>query len=447
MKVNPFIFRAYDIRGVYPQDINEEVFQKIGFVLGKKEKKFVVGQDIRKSGQKLSEALISGLKAKKSKVFFVGKGSFGLVLFSGFKKKADFTLFVSASHLPSEWNGLKIFKGDGEPISPQGLAKKVLKVPEIKFKKIKIKKTNLKKDYLKFLFQKFSFLEQKKLKVVIDCGGGSTSLVVPQLFRKLGFKTIEIFFKPDPSFSKRDPEPTPEATKKLKKKVIKERADFGVAFDGDGDRGVIVDDRGKYLRGDQVGIILSKEMLKESRRKKIIKTVSCTMAVEEELEKMGAEIIEVPVGHTFVGKKCKKEKALLGIEESSHLFFPQIFLFDDAILTPLKIAEVLIKTKKKLSQLVDEIPIYPFQELNFSCPDEVKFKVVEKLKKDFKRKYKKVNVLDGIKVYFHQAWILIRPSNTSPKIKLYIEAKNQKTLKLLKDKFSNILSKCIQQFC
>jgi len=447
MRINPFIFRAYDIRGVYPKDINEKVFQKIGFVIGEKGKKFLVGQDIRKSGRKLSQALISGLKAKKSKVFYAQKGSFGLILFSGLKKKADFTLFVSASHLPSEWNGLKIFKGDGEPIPPASLKEKVLKIPEVKFKKSKIKKVDFKKDYLNFLFKKFQHLKKRKLKIVLDCGGGSMSLVAPKLFKKLGFELMEIFCKPDPNLSKRNPEPTPETTRNLKKVVRKKGADFGVAFDGDGDRGVIIDDKGRYLRGDQVGIILAKELLKRSRRKKIIKTVSCTMAVEEELKKMGAEIIEVPVGHTFVGKACKKEKALLGMEESSHLFFPQIFFFDDALLTPLKVAEVLIKRKKKLSQLINEIPIYPFEELNFSCPDEIKFKVVEKLKKDFKKKYKKINALDGIKVYLKKGWILIRVSNTSPKIKLYLETKDKKTLKIFKIKFSKILSKCIQQFC
>ena len=447
MEINPHIFRAYDIRGIYPKDLNETTFRKIGFALGRKRKKYLVGNDIRKSGKSLALALISGLLAKKSKVVYGGTGSFGQILFSGLKKKADFTLFVTASHLPSKWNGLKIFKGDGEPIPPEKLKDKVLKIKEkeIKFKKPKIKTLNLGKDYINFLLKTFSDLKKAKFKIVLDCGGGSTSLVAPKIFKKLGFHLIEIFCKPDPTFSKRNPEPKPENLRRLIKTVIKRKANFGVAFDGDGDRGVIIDDKGRYLRGDQLALILAKEIFKKEKKKIVIKTVSCTMALERELGKLGTKVIEVPVGHTFVGIACKKEKAILGIEESSHLYYPKIYLFDDAILTPLFVARVLMKTGKKLSQLVDEIPIYSFKEIDFPCKDEIKFQVVERMKKKFKKRYQKINTLDGVKIYFKDSWVLIRASNTSPKIKLYVEATTKKKLSILKNKFSRILKKCIKQ--
>jgi len=450
MQINPHIFRAYDIRGVYKKDIDEEVFRKIGFVLGKKNKKFLVGHDIRKSGRKLAMALIEGLMMKGSKIFFCGKSSFGLCFFSGFKLKVDQTLFVTASHLPKEWNGLKINFGDGEPIPSKEIEKirdGVLKIErkKIKFKKPKFKKVNFRKDYIQTLFQKFPILKEKKLKVVLDCGNGSTSLIAPQTFKKFGFEVVEIFCKPDPNFPNRNPEPTPESTKILREKVILEKADFGVAFDGDGDRGVIVDDKGRFLSGNQIGIILGKEILKESKNKKVIRTVSCSMAIDEELRKYRAKIIEVPVGHTFVISSVKRKKAILGIEESNHIVIPQYFLFDDAILIPFKIAEILIKEKKKLSEIVDQIKIYPFEGIVFECPDQKKFQVIENLKKQFKKEYKKVNTLDGVKVYLDFGWILIRASNTSPKIRLYVEAKTKGKLKILKDKFSKILKQWIKQ--
>jgi phosphomannomutase len=449
MKINPLIFRAYDIRGIYKKDIDENVFRKIGFVLGKTGKKFLVGHDIRKSGRNLAMALIEGLVTSGSKVFFCGKSSFGLCYFSGFKLKVDKTLFVTASHLPGEWNGLKINFGDGEPVSSKEIERvrdKVLKIEgkEIKFKKLRFKKVNFKKEYIKTLLEKFPLLKEGKLKIVLDCGNGATSLTAPQIFKKFGFEVIELFCNPDPNFPNRDPEPTFEATKILREKVISEKADFGIAFDGDGDRGVIIDDKGRYLSGNQVGIILGKDILKESKNKKVVRTVSCSMAIDEELKKYGAKIIETPVGHTFVISAVKKNKAVLGIEESNHIVIPKYFLFDDAILIPLKIAEILIKEKKKLSEIVDQIKIYPFEEIVFECPDEKKFEVVKSLAEKFKKEYKRVNTLDGAKVIFDFGWILIRASNTSPKIRLYVEAKTGKKFKFLKDKFSKILEKWIK---
>jgi len=315
---------------------------------------------------------------------------------------------------------------------------------EIKFKKLRFKKVNFKKEYIKTLLEKFPLLKEGKLKIVLDCGNGATSLTAPQIFKKFGFEVIELFCNPDPNFPNRDPEPTPETTKILREKVISEKADFGVAFDGDGDRGVIIDDKGRYLSGNQVGIILGKDILKESKNKKVVRTVSCSMAIDEELKKYGAKIIETPVGHTFVISAVKKNKAVLGIEESNHIVIPKYFLFDDAILIPLKIAEILIKEKKKLSEIVDQIKIYPFEEIVFECPDEKKFEVVKSLAEKFKKEYKRVNTLDGAKVIFDFGWILIRASNTSPKIRLYVEAKTGKKFKFLKDKFSKILEKWIK---
>jgi phosphomannomutase/phosphoglucomutase len=398
----------------------------------------------------LAMALIEGLVSAGSKVSFCGKSSFGLCFFSGFKLKVDKTLFVTASHLPKEWNGLKINFGDGEPVSSKEIERimdKVLKIEgkEIKFKKPKFKKVNFKKEYIKTLLEKFPLLKEGKLKIVLDCGNGSTSLVAPQVFKKFGFEVRELFCDPDPNFPNRDPEPTFESTKDLREKVISEKADFGVAFDGDGDRGVIIDDKGRYLNGNQIGIILGKEILSASKNKTIVRTVSCSMTIDEELKKYKAKIVETPVGHTFVISAVKKNKGVLGIEESNHIAIPQYFLFDDALLIPLKIAEILIKEQKKLSEIVDQIKIYPFEEIPIECPDEKKFAVIEDLKMEFKKRYKRVNTLDGVKVIFDFGWILIRASNTSPKIRLYVEAKTEKKLKFLKEKFLTILKKWIKQ--
>jgi len=448
-KINPQVFRAYDIRGIYKKDIDENLFRKIGFVLGKTGKSFLVGHDIRESSENLALALIEGLILKNSKVYFSGEVPFGLCFFSGSFLKVSKTLFVTASHLPPEWNGLKINFGDGEPISSkeiQRIKNEVLKIKKINPpKKLVFAKVNFEKEYIETLFKFFPQLKRKSLKVVIDCGNGSLSLFASKIFKAFGFKTIELFCKPDPSFPNRLPEPTFEATKILRKRVIKEKADFGVAFDGDGDRAVIVDDKGRYLGGNEIGIILVKEILKEGKGKKVVKTVATTMRIDEEVKKAKGKLIEVPVGHTFVIKTVKREKAIFGIEESGHTVMPNYFLFDDGILVPLKIAQILIKKRKKLSEIVEKTKFYFNQTLSFDCPDEKKFKVIKEMAQNLKRKYKKISTLDGLKIYFDFGWVLFRASNTSPKIKVYFEAKSKEKLEGLKKIFSSEIEKWIKQ--
>jgi len=448
-KINPQVFRAYDIRGIYKKDIDENLFRKIGFVLGKEGKKFLVGHDIRESSESLALALIEGLTLKNSKVYFVGKVPFGLCFFSGSFLKVSKTLFVTASHLPPEWNGLKINFGDGEPISSKEIQKiknEVLKIKKINPpKKFFFAKINLEKEYVETLLKFFPELRKKPLKVVVDCGNGSLSLLAPKIFESFGFKVIELFSEPDPSFPNRPPEPTFEATKVLRERVKKEKVDFGVAFDGDGDRAVIVDDKGNYLSGNEIGTILVREILKEEKNKKVVKTVATTMRIDEEVKKAKGKLIEVPVGHTFVIKTVKKERAIFGIEESGHAVMPNYFLFDDAILIPLKIAQILIKKGKKLSEIVEKTKFYFTETLSFPCPDEKKFDVIKKLAKNLKRKYKKISTLDGLKVYFDFGWVLFRASNTSPKIKVYFEAKTKEKLDNLKEVFSKEIEKWTKQ--
>lgn len=449
MKINPYIFRAYDIRGIYKKDINEELFKKIGFVLGKEKEKFIVGNDVRRSGRKLAKALIEGLTLKRAKVFYSGTTSLGETLFAGLKLKSNKTLFITASHLPPEWNGLKIYYGDGDPFPEKEIKELRNKVIRIKEESIgsaeqDLEKISARKEYSSFLLNKFSGIQDNNLKVVIDCGNGSMSLAAPEIFRKFGFKVEELYCQPDPNFPNRTSEPTLESTKDLRKKVKKVKADFGVAFDGDGDRAVIIDDKGRYLRGDQVGIIIARFILKSSKNKKIIATLPCTMALEKELK--GADIIRVPVGHTFLISNCKTKKAIFGMEESGHFCLPQYFLFDDAILIPLKVAELILKENKKLSQIMKGIKIYPFEELKFVCPDEIKFRLINDLTQKFIRKYKKVNPIDGVKVDFNYGWIMIRASNTSPSIRLYIEAQDRLRFKKLKEKFSRFLEKEIKKY-
>ncbi len=449
------IFRAYDIRGIYGKNLTAETMERIGFEVGNDspKKEFVVGNDIRKSGKELAQALIRGLVSTGAKVSYSGTTSFGQTLFAGWHLNKHASLFVTASHLPSEWNGLKLYYGDGEPFSEKQIIRIKDRIIENNKKtdsktKNNFKKIDITEDYSRFIIDKFSKLKGNNLKVVIDCGNGSMCLTAPKLFKELGFEVIELYCNVDPNFPNRESELTIRSTEALRNKVVEEKADFGVAFDGDGDRCIIIDDEGRFLNGNETGIIIGRHIFAklENKNRVAVITIACSTAVQKELKALGANIIETSVGHTYVISNCKKYNAIFGMEESGHIVMPQYFWFDDAILIPLKIAEIMLEKRRKLSCIAGDIKTYPFEEKTFSCNDDLKFEVIKNLKKKLEKKYEKINTLDGIKIDFDGSWILIRISNTSPKIRLYIEASKTDELNGLSSKFSQIIDEEIEDF-
>ncbi len=429
------IFRSYDIRGIYGKDLTDEVAYKIGFVVGSKEK-FVIGNDIRASSPALAKATMAGLKEKGAEIIYIGYASYGQTLFAGKFFSAQKIIFITASHLPPEWNGFKPYYGDGIAFTENEIKKlrdEVLKVGEVSFTPAEISAFDIKKSYSDFLFSRFKI--PRKLKIVLDCGNGATCLSAPEVFKRFGHEVVEIFCSPDSSFPNRPSEPSPENISALRKKVLETGADMGIAFDGDGDRSAVVDETGRVLTGNETGVMIGCDILKNNGSAKVIKTVSCSMSIDTEFVPYAAKIITVPVGHTFVGEAVKSEKAAIGIEESGHVFIPNYAYYDDALFVPLKIMEILSAGSRKLSEIANEHPIYPFEEIVFKCDDAKKFELVGRLKQKLSEKYSNINALDGVKVNFEDGWALIRAANTSPKIRLYVEALSQKRFEELKKEF------------
>jgi phosphomannomutase len=295
-----------------------------------------------------------------------------------------------------------------------------------------VQSVDAKTGYKNFFSSHFKF--KKKLKVALDCGGASMTLSAPEIFTILGLHMVPVYCDPDPTFSQRPSDPKPKNLTTLVETVKKQRCDFGVAFDGDGDRSVIVDNTGKILSADQTGIILGKYGFK-GKKGTVIVNVECSKSVKEQLEPLGFTIKQIPVGHTFLTLEAKQEHAPLGIESSGHLILPEYFLFDDALVVPLKIAEILEHVKKRLHELVSEIPMYPRKKEEIECADEIKFDVVQQLKQKLTKEFDHVNTMDGVRVDLPNGWILIRPSNTSPIIRLTAEADNETILQDLTTKF------------
>ncbi len=453
--INSHIFRAYDIRGLYGKDIDPIVFYRIGLSTGTYLKKEVnksniaVGNDLRQSSYPLVYAFISGLSAAGLSVTFTGTTSFGQTLFAGWKTKQDLISYVTASHLPSEWNGIKFYSGDGVGLQEENLMKIrdiVLQQeweqstwPQIK----PVININPIKSYEKFFLSNFSF--KKPLRIAVDCGGASMTLSAPSIFKRLGIDLIPVYCDPDPSFSQRPSDPKPEHLEKLISTVKKESCDFGVAFDGDGDRSVIVDDSGIVLSADQVGIIIGTYGFSK-KTGTIVVNVECSKAVTEQLTSLGYKIKQIQVGHTFLTLHAKKEQALLGIESSGHIVIPSYFLFDDALIVPLKIAEIINRTTKPLKELRGSIPMYPRRKLEINCSDNVKFEVIKQLSILSRKEYDKVNTMDGVQITLKEGRVLIRASNTSPIIRLTIEADNQKEVNNLSTMFEKKTLEIIDKY-
>jgi len=452
--ISPLIFRAYDIRGLYNKDISPDILYKIGLAAGTYVKHtmhgthITVGGDIRQSSQSLAHAFIAGVTAIGVHVTYTGTTSFGQTLFTGGKLKSDLIAYVTASHLPPEWNGIKFYYGDGVGFPEKNLMAIRDLVMQDSFALAswdhigQVTPVEARNDYQEFFVSQGKW--KKKLTIALDCGGGSMTLSAPEIFDTVGFRVIPVFCDPDPSFSKRPSDPKPKNLTTLVETMKKNPCDFGVAFDGDGDRAVIVDNTGQILSADLTGIIIGKYGLKK-KKGTIIVNVECSKSVKEQLEPLGYTIKQIQVGHTFLTLEAKQTKALLGIESSGHLILPEYFLFDDALVVPLKIAHILDTVTKSLHDLVMECPRYPTRKEEIDCADDIKFEVIEHLKRELSEKYEQVNTMDGVRVDFPDGWVLIRASNTSPIIRLTVEADTQLILQKLTSQFLTMTQEIIQQ--
>jgi len=431
------IFRAYDIRGVFGEDLTSEVATRIGVAFATflgENKEVLVARDVRLSGETLRKALVSGL-VSGCNVTDIGVVPTPLLYFAINRLQKDAGIMVTASHNPPEWNGFKLFQPKGSIYG-----KDMERIKQIA-KKIDPKKLGGKRgkstrykgiiqEYMDFVANKIEI--KRKLKVITDTANGTCGLVAPSLFKRLGCKVLALNEKPDGTFPAHLPEPKEETLVELKKEVVKNKADFGVGYDGDGDRAVFVDDKGNLIPGDLALMVFAKDGLQKGKGAKIIYELSCSMAVEEYVKGHGGIPIVERVGHTFIMDKMIAENALLGGETSSHFYFSECNGVDDAIFASLRMAEILSKSDKKLSEIVDSLPTYPsIHEKNFECPDELKFAVIEKLGSKFKDYGLKFLDIDGVKLLDKDGWVLLRPSNTEPIIRVSAEAKTEEKLKEL----------------
>jgi phosphoglucosamine mutase len=416
------------------------VIANIGAAFGtylKGNERVLVGRDVRTSSEMVEAAFISGLVSTGVDVMSTGLVPIPVANFQiengGFAAGA----YITASHNPPEYNGVRLRRSDGtgyttenEEVWELALKAKPALAPWDGIGSISLREEKKSiEEYKDFLLKRLKI--NRAIKVVLDIGNGAAHYTAPLLLREAGADPTIINGEPDGRFPNRPSEPNDKTLGALKKKIPVSRAEFGVGYDGDADRAMFVDDRGRTVQTEKIGIILARDLIERKGPGTVVANVSCSMIVEEEIEKLGGEVKRVRVGDVFVAEAIKEHQAILAIETSAHIFMPEFYTFDDPILATLQIAGILSREDKRLSDIVDEIPSYPYEELTFPSPDEVKFKVMDEIVDSFKRKGDEIDLTDGVKVTFDYGWILLRPSNTSPKIRAAVEAKTKEQLKEL----------------
>lgn len=436
LMVSENIFRAYDIRGVYGLDLDFNIAEMIGRAIatyvGDRGKTFIVGRDVRVSSKTLSDGLIEGMREGGLSVEDIGVVTTPLLYFATMYYRKDGGIMISASHNPPEWNGFKILLNSGFICMGKGMEEIKDIVLKRNFKNadkgiVKVN-PNAIRDYEEYASSKINI--KKEIKLIVDPGGGACTVLIPDIFRMVGLKPHVIYGEPDGTFSKHPPDQNEETLNELRKLVLKEKADFGVGFDGDGDRAFFVDDKGRIITSNTFLTILTKYFLRRYRGAAIVYEISCSMAVEEIIRAYGGRPILSRVGHTYIYEKMVNEDAVVGGETSGHFYFRDIYYFDDAIYAALKAAEIISEEEGKLSDIVDSVPKYPrIPQKNYSCPDEKKFSVIRKLAEEFNNIGYRTITIDGVKVILEDGWFLIRPSNTQPLIRLTVEARSEEKLK------------------
>ena len=442
------IFKAYDIRGKFPDEINRDVAYTIGKAYGTKllsigKNKCIVGYDNRESSIELSLSLSLGILSTGVDVINLGLVTTPMAIYSKEVLKIPSYVMVTASHNPKDDNGFKFSFDESGNVKGDDIDKFYDLVISGNFKEGmgKFSRYNVEKDYLE-LFRRGINLGDKKLKVVIDLANGTTSCIARELFQQFDIDLTIINEESDSSFPNHHPDPCVAANQKqLQDKVLELHADLGIGFDGDGDRCGIVDNLGHIIPTDIYMAIMCKDIILNNEDKRILYDIKCSNALKDEIVKWGGVPICYRTGASYTMAKVIDDNILFGGEYSGHVFFnDRIPVIGSGIYAGLRMVEVLSKTDKKLSDLVDSISkYYSTEEIKIHSPNDIKDRVIEDIKKYCINMRFNIDLTDGVKIIRPDSWALIRVSNTVPNITLRFEADTEDKLFLIKREFTNLV--------
>ena len=416
------------------------------YFLAHNEQQVLVGRDNRLSSKRVRDNLISGLTTAGCRVVDLGEVISPILYYAREHLKINAAIMITASHNPPEFNGFKVALGPatihGEEIQRVYHLMEKMKgeiPPELPSPRPdQVEERDLAADYLQMLTEKIQ-LGPRKLKVVVDCGNGTASLFAEEYFTRLGCEVIPLFCTSDGSFPNHQPDPVESANLvTLRETVLREGADLGIGFDGDGDRLGVVDDKGEIIWGDRLMILYWREILPKYPGTTCIVEVKCSQALVEEIARLGGKPIFFKTGHSLIKAKMREVGAVFTGEMSGHMFFAdEYYGFDDAFYAAGRLLRLLSQVDRSLNQLLADVPkYYATAETRVGCPDHAKFDVVERIRQDFQKSHEVIDI-DGVRVLFPDGWGLVRASNTQPVIVARCEAKTAEALreitKVIKD--------------
>ena len=453
MEVNKGMFREYDIRGVYGEDLSGEIAYLIGKAFGTKlrEKSIpstVVAYDNRLSSVELEENLVKGLIETGIHVLRLGLATTPMCYFAANYLGTNCSMMITASHNPKEYNGFK-FSYNGIHNAYGDSVKEIYDVimrGEFASGEGKSEKVDVTDAYIHLVCDKLSFGD-RKIKVVYDPGNGTGSIIADKIFENLPvIESIGIFNESDGTFPNHHPDPCVEENlTKLKEKVIETHADLGVGYDGDADRVGFVDEKGTFIDIDKFLIIMWKYLVDKVDKKECLYDVKCSKALEDELIKLGVKTIEYRTGNSYTRAASSEGDYPLSGELSGHVYFRDKWPgYDDGIYVGMRLIEMLSHSDKPLSSYLESIvKYYSTPELKFGVTDENKFEIVNKIKEYCDSKGYNYITIDGVKAKFEDGFALVRASNTGPNITARFEATTESRLNEIRNEFENELKKYI----
>jgi phosphomannomutase/phosphoglucomutase len=433
--MNPTIFREYDIRGVVDKDLTKKTVHELGRGVGsyffrRGIRRITVGRDCRPSSDPFFDVLLEGLLGSGMEVIDVGICPTPLLYFSIVYLAQEGGVMITGSHNPPEFNGFKICVGkDAIYGSEIQHVRETIEKRDFVQGKGSLAQHDIIKDYRRYLLSNIRL--GRELKVVVDAGNGTGGVVGVPIMRELGCQVTALYCEMDGRFPHHHPDPTAEKNlRDLIAMVQATRADLGIGYDGDADRIGVIDEEGEIIWGDKLMIIFARAIITEHGGGTFIGEVKCSQTLYDEIERLGGRAIMWKTGHSLIKDKMKKEQALLAGEMSGHMFFAdRYFGFDDAIYASCRLLEIMGKSGKKVSELLEGIPqTYATPEIRMDCPDDIKFKIVEQATEHFRQRYPVIDV-DGMRVQFPDGWGLLRASNTQPALVLRFEAASQERLR------------------
>lgn len=460
--INPNIFRGYDIRAIYGQDLNEDIAYTIGisygkYILKKGYNRCVVGHDNRSSSEPLCDALVSGiLSSGNVRVDLIGLVTTPMYYFAQMylndnKNEIMPGIMITASHNPKEYNGLKIsFDNFGNAcgkmiqdfrVFVENTTKHLIDSNTIIENIGILEKKEIKDEYLNLVKNSIK-LGKRKIKAVVDTANGTASIIAKEMYNMFDMELIELYMKSDSNFPNHHPDPSVEANNAdLKKAVIENNADIGIGIDGDGDRVGIIDEKGNMIYIDFLAIIIWRDLMSKVSNKRALFDVKCSKSLPDEIIKLGGEPVCYRTGNSYMKAKMREEKFAFGSELSGHVWFndrwPNI---DDGLYAGLRIIEILSNTNKNISELLDGVNrYYSTPEILIKSSDDEKFKVIEKVKNYCIEKGYNINDIDGVRAEFDNGWALVRASNTGPNITVRFEGKTKEEMEKIEKEFMALI--------